>query len=98
MKAVALTTVDNPYSPFTNFLDWWNYDESHGYSCCQILARLAPITDDMLPSEEHDVIEAAINRFIEADPTGIYMKLVDDEDDELVPLTEPEDLYAEASI
>jgi len=82
MKAVALTTVDNPYNPFNNFRDWFNFDESHGYHSCSIVARLAPYSNDYLPSEQNAIIEAAIDRFIEADPIGLYMKAIDDEDDE----------------
>ena len=89
MKAVALTTVDNPYNPFDNFRDWYNYDEDHGYGSCSIVARLAPYSNDLLPSEQIAIIEAAIDRFIEADPIGLYCKVVDTEDvddsfDELV--------------
>lgn len=80
MKAVALTTVDNPYNPFDNFRDWYNYDEDHGYGSCSIVARLAPYSNDFLPSEQIAIIEAAIDRFIEADPIGLYCKVVDTED------------------
>lgn len=82
MKACALTTIDNPWSPFTNFRDWLNFDESHGYGSCSIVARLAPVTDDMTPSETALAIENAIDSFVLADPSGLYIKVYDDEDDE----------------
>lgn len=87
MKAVALTTIDNPWNPFTNFRDWYNFDESHDYKSCSIVARLARTTDDMTPSEELKEIERAINSFIEADPTGTYIKVYDDEELDLTPLS-----------
>ena len=65
MKACALTTIDNPWNPFTNFRDWYNFDESHDYGCCSIVARLAITTEDMTTLEEAKEIERAINSFIE---------------------------------
>lgn len=87
MKACALTTIDNPWNPFTNFRDWYNFDESHDYGCCSIVARLAITTEDMTDVEEAKEIERAINSFIEADPTGIYMKVYDSEDIDFTPLS-----------
>ena len=52
MKACALTTIDNPWSPFTQFRDWYNYDESHDYGSCSIVDRLSHTTDDMTLVEE----------------------------------------------
>lgn len=75
MKAACLTTVDNPYDPFEQFRDWLNFDESHDYGCCSIVARLAPTSEDMLPSEVNRIVEKAIDNFVFADPTGIYMKV-----------------------
>lgn len=82
MKAFALSTVDNPFNPFENFRDWWNYDTEHNYDCCAILSRLVVDSNDMLDSEKQILIEAAINRFIEADPIGLYIKVVDEVSDQ----------------
>ncbi len=30
--AVRLTTVDNPYDPFTQWDEWYAYDEGKGYA------------------------------------------------------------------
>ena len=37
---VMLTTVDNPYSPFTQFDDWYSYDVLKGHNTCSLLARM----------------------------------------------------------
>ena len=60
MKACALTTIDNPWSPFTQFRDWYNYDESHDYGSCSIVDRLSHTTDDMTLVEEAKEIESAL--------------------------------------
>lgn len=86
MKACALTTIDNPWNPFTNFRDWYNYDESHDYGSCSIVDRLSHTTDDMTLVEEAKEIERAILSFVEADPTGLYIAVYDSEDLDLTPL------------
>lgn len=77
-KGVALSTVDNPFNPFTQFRDWFNFDIDHGYDCCAIVGRLAVTSNELLPTERSIILEAAINRFVEADPIGLYCKVVDD--------------------
>ena len=83
MKAVWLTTVDNKWNPFTHRDEWMDFDESHDYGCASIVARLSVVSDDMLPSEVNDIIEAAIDKFVAADPIGLYKKVVDEDNDEL---------------
>ena len=28
-----LSTIDNPWNPFTNFTDWFSFDTLRGYNC-----------------------------------------------------------------
>ena len=64
MMTSALTTSDNPYSPFDEWDLWYQYDESHGYHSCQLLARIAR-TSIGLPAEENErSIEEAIDFII----------------------------------
>ena len=42
-KDVMLTTIDNPYNPFTNFDEWWAFDISHGYNTCAYLSRIVDV-------------------------------------------------------
>ena len=39
--ASMLTTIDNPFDPFTQFDDWLRFDEEKGYHTCQFLAKIA---------------------------------------------------------
>ena len=41
---VRITTIDNPYNPFTDYDNWLNFDIEKGYYTCNKLARLSNIT------------------------------------------------------
>ena len=74
-----LTTIDNPFNPFTNFEQWFDYDCEKGYYSCSYLARIAK-TSDMLSEKENDEeIERAIDEIIQYNPLGIYVKVKENE-------------------
>ena len=47
-----ITTVDNPWNPFTDWDNWLSFDIQKGYNTCERLASLA-ITSDSLSDEEN---------------------------------------------
>lgn len=70
-----LTTIDNPFDPFTDFDNWYKYDMSKGYNTCSYLARIAH-TSDQLPEAINQLeIEAAIDEICEINLTGLYRKV-----------------------
>ena len=78
-KEFVLTTVDNPYNPFTEPDEWYQYDATCGHGASALVARLAA-TSWALSDEENDaIIDEAINRIILEDPTGLYKKVYKDE-------------------
>ena len=46
-----LTTIDNPYDPFEDFDSWLMFDKEKGYNCCEKVARIAQLSDDMSEKE-----------------------------------------------
>lgn len=70
-----LTTKDNPYDPYTDFDNWYAYDEQAGYHTCAYLARIASTDPALSDKEVEDDTDAAIDEIIRLDPFGIYMKL-----------------------
>lgn len=65
MEKVMLTTIDNPFDPFTQWDDWYFYDLSQGYNTCERLARLS-ITAEQLPDQVNgDEIVYAMDQLIE---------------------------------
>lgn len=71
-KALWLTTSDNPYDPFEQFDDWYQYDTSHGYNTCALIARLLPNDRHFDIEKENDAINDIICRFIQIDPLQQY--------------------------
>ena len=70
-----LTTVDNPYDPFTQFTEWFMYDVEKGYNTCGYLARIANTSDELTDQEVDQEIERAIDEIIKYDFMNIYKKV-----------------------
>lgn len=71
----ALTTVDNPFNPFEDFLSWFMFDIEKGYNSCGRLMRVAKIPDNLTENEENIEIERAIDEIIKYDFTNTYIKV-----------------------
>ena len=72
----AITTKDNPYDPFTDYDEWYAYDEFVlKYHTCSLLARLAYTSDSLSDLDNDLAIEEAIDTIIDQDPYGIYVKV-----------------------
>lgn len=74
-KRVHLTTVDNPYDPFTNFDEWYAFDISHGHNSCGLMAYFANVAQGQSDLDNDKDIEAAIDRVVEIDPLNQYVKV-----------------------
>ena len=57
---VSITTLDNPYNPFTQWDEWLNYDLQH-YNSWGLIAREAKVSDSMTDLEYSLEIERAID-------------------------------------
>lgn len=75
MAVHMLTTVDNPWNPFTHFDEWLQFDERSGYFTTQYLARLTLSSLDLSEADQSDAIEVAISEIVELNPLGIYRKV-----------------------
>lgn len=72
---VMLTTFDNPYDPFEEFVPWFMYDISKGYYTCSLLARIARSSEEFTTVEEKAETERAIDAIIDHDFLNIYKKV-----------------------
>jgi len=78
-KRVNITTIDNPYNPFTDYVSWFMFDIEKGYYTSSKIARLTNLTDDMTEKEEAEEVERAIDELIKIDPLDLYIKVLEDE-------------------
>ena len=69
-----VTTVDNPFDPFDEFELWYDFDESHGYHSCSLLARLCYSSNGLGIVDNEVAIEEAIDAMIEINPK-LYKKV-----------------------
>lgn len=75
-KDIALSTIDNPFSPFSQFKDWYTYDITKGHNCCEYLANANDVdTSLMTEAQEDEIIESVIDDIVRIDPTGLYIKV-----------------------
>jgi hypothetical protein len=75
-KDVMLTTIDNPFDPFTHFDEWKAFDEVKGYNSCSYLARIVKSSDELSEADEALAIEQAIDEIVKLNVLGIYKKVV----------------------
>ena len=75
MRAVMLTTIDNPFDPFTQFDKWLTYDQSKGYFTNEYLARIVKTSDELSETDQFLAIEQAIDEIVQLNVLGIYRKV-----------------------
>lgn len=80
MKQSMLTTIDNPFDPFTQFDAWKAYDEAKGYYTNEYLARITKTSDDLSEADQELAIEQAIDEIVKLNVLGIYKKVIKDDE------------------
>lgn len=73
--ASMLTTIDNPFDPFTQFDAWYQYDEEKGYHTPQFLAKIAKTSSNMSDLDYEQEVERAIDEIVKFNVRGIDKKV-----------------------
>lgn len=71
---VMLTTIDNPWDPFTHFSEWFAYDEAAGYHSTSLLARIALSSDELSETDQQLAYEQAIDEIVQENALGLHRK------------------------
>lgn len=71
-----LSTIDNPYSPVTDWDRWYRWDEAAGYHTTSFLARVAYPSPALSVADQDAAIEDAIEEIVRENVLGIYIKVV----------------------
>ena len=70
-----LTTLDNPFDPFEDFMAWYKFDLENDHQTSSRIARLAQIDPEM-SQKEQDEEQARVMEFIfDHDLEGKYVKV-----------------------
>lgn len=79
MKQSMLTTIDNPFNPFTQFDQWFAYDEDKGYNSLSYVARIAKTSIELSDEVNAQTTNDAIDEIVRLNLLGIYRKVTEDE-------------------
>ena len=70
-----LTTIDNPFNPFTQYDEWRGYDVSQGYFTNEYLARIAIVSSEMTDEMVDEEFTRAMDEICRLNILGIYKKV-----------------------
>ena len=77
--ASMLSTDDNPYNPYLNWDEWYQFDEDKGYHSCSYLGRLVKTVDNLSDKDYERMIDLAIDEIVKYNLTGTtanYIKVL----------------------
>lgn len=73
--ASRLTTTDNPFDPFEEFKQWYEWDRNAGYNTTDYLARIVISSDELSEADQEDAVEQAIDEILQENVLGIYKRV-----------------------
>jgi hypothetical protein len=74
-----LTTIDNPWNPYTHWDEWQAYDIRHGHNTSGFLARVVSFSFDLSETDQDLAIKQAIDEIVKENVSGIFKKISPDE-------------------
>jgi hypothetical protein len=75
MAEHMLTTDDNPYNPFTEYEEWYQWDTSKGYHTASYLARVVRYSDELSEPDQDLAIQQGIDEIVELNLSGRHKKV-----------------------
>ena len=70
-----LTTVDNPFDPWTQFQQWFAFDTSLGYHSASLLARVARTSEELSDADQRFAMQIAIEEIVRENVSGMHRKV-----------------------
>lgn len=74
-KKIMVTTIDNPFNPFTDFDAWMTCDLQLGYNTCGTLASLVYISSELSDNLNEEEENRAIDQLVNGDLKGVFIKV-----------------------
>jgi hypothetical protein len=85
MADQLLTTVDNPWNPFTHWDEWLSFDTHAGYNTMQLLARVTVSSDELSETDQDIAVDDAMREILSENVLGIY-RLIDAKNSTAAPI------------
>jgi hypothetical protein len=70
---VMLSTVDNPWSPFDSYDEWYAFDSANGYDTLNLLARIANVSLDLTDDDLDYAIRIAMSEIVNLNVSGKHV-------------------------
>jgi hypothetical protein len=70
-----LTTVDNPFDPFTQFKQWHSMDMALGYDTPGLLARVAITSNELSDLDLFIAVQEGIEKVVDMNIFGVHRKV-----------------------
>lgn len=83
-EVAMLTTIDNPYNPFTQPDEWTAYDRYLGHYTPEYLARVYIDAEGLSPADEEVEMNRAINEIVSLNFNGLYCRVTESTFDRLI--------------
>jgi len=74
VEDIMLSTIDNPWNPFTHWDEWYAWDEAAGYHSTSLLARVAVSSNELSDYDQELEITNAINEIVRENVSGMHRK------------------------
>jgi hypothetical protein len=75
MIETMLTTVDNPHDPFTEFIEWFDWDRRMNYHTPSLLGRVSFSSEELSEADQDAAIEEAIDIIVRENVSGVHRKV-----------------------
>lgn len=75
VENVMLTTIDNPWNPFTHYTEWYAFDMAAGYHTPALLARVTVSSNDLSEYDQEIDIVRAIDEIVSENASGMHRKV-----------------------
>jgi len=85
-----LTTMDNPFDPWTQWDEWFAWDLNAGYNTPGLLARVARTSTNLSEADQSFAIQQAIDEIVRENVSGVHRKVQQGEVQALSAQAQPE--------
>ena len=75
VEDVMLSTIDNPWNPFTHYDEWLAEDTRLGYHTPSLLARVVVSSNELSEYDQELDIVRAIDEIISENVSGMHRKV-----------------------